>query len=252
MTAYKTDDGSQLILGTAEECLPKIPAGEVGMILNDPPYNMTVCDWDKQPLNWPRLWPEIWRVLRPTGAAVVFAASPFTIDLCNSQRKRFRYPLVWLKETSSQHMLAKIKPMACHEDILVFGRGRITYYPQMTAGKPYRIDRPAHESIYGKFKRLMQVNTGERYPVSVLAFEREGREGKERLHPTQKPVALLEYLIKTYTREGEVVLDFTMGSGSTCIAAQNTGRRFIGIECNAGFYEIAKNRVADNRKLFAN
>ena len=217
--------GSELCRGAAEDVLPQIAAGSVGLVLNDPPYNMTACDWDKQPLNWPHLWPEIWRVLRPSGAAVIFAAFPFTLDLCNSQRKRFRYPLIWLKETSSQHMLAKIKPMACHEDILVFGRGRLTYYPQMTAGKPYKLNRPAHESIYGKFKRLQQVNNGERYPVSVLAFEREGREGKERLHPTQKPVALLEYLIRTYTREGEYVLDFTMGSGSTCIAAQNTGRR---------------------------
>ena len=245
---HPNDGGSELILGAAEDVLPTIAAGRIGMVLCDPPYDVVNQKWDK-PLPWETLWPEIWRCCRPDAAAVFFASMPFTLDLAASQRKHFRYSLVWLKHTSTQHLLANLKPMSIHEDILVFYRQKTTYFPQMSPGKAYRRVKPAEDSIYGKFPPIIQNNEG-RFPVSVLAYNKEGLCNG--YHPSQKPVPLLEFLIKSYTRIGEFVLDLTMGSGSACVAAQNTGRRFIGVEKDREFFDIAKKRVEEARKLFAN
>ena len=241
-----TDNVSQLICGSAEDALPAIAEGSVGMILNDPPYAMLEQKWDKA-LDWEKLWPMLWRCTREKAAVAMFCAFPFTIDLANSQRKHLRYDLIWVKAASTQFINANVKPLQAHEQILIFGQGAVTYYPQKTPGAKYhRTVNSREDSIYGKIARHIVSGEG-RFPISVLAVEKD----KEHFHPSQKPIELLEYLIATYTQKGETILDPTMGSGSACLAARNLGRKYIGIERDKEFFEVAKKRMMSNQSLFA-
>ena len=189
------------------------------------------------------LWGEYRRIIRPNAAILLFAQQPFATKLINAAGKMFRYQIVWEKAKSLGFLNAKKMPLRAHEHILVFYNKLPTYNPQMAPGKPYvsKDKRKEHTKIYRSFKRATTVNTGWRYPRDVIKFAQPTT--KEGLyHPTQKPLALLEYLIKTYSNENDLVLDNTCGSGSTCVAALKTNRRYIGIELNDEFVEIAKMR----------
>ena len=185
------------------------------------------------------LWEQYNRIIKDNGAIVLFSQMPFTVDLVASNYKDFRYEWIWEKLSASGHLNANRMPMKKHENILVFYKKLPTYNPQFTEGKPYVATYSTHSSNYGKQKdNITTINDGKRYPVDIIKFNND-----RGLHPTQKPVALLEYLIKTYTNEGEVVLDNCMGSGSTGVACMNTKRDFIGIELSKKYFEIAKNRI---------
>lgn len=232
-----------LMLGDCLERMKEIPDGSVDMVLTDPPYGTTQCKWDSIiPLD--AMWAELKRIIKPNGAIVMTAAQPFTSALVMSNPKWFRYDWTWRKPKGTGHLNAKKMPMRDKEDILVFFKCRGTYNAQMTNGKPYKEKSGwkgrAGSDNWGADKRMGNNNEGKRYPKQVLEFDVVGRGG---IHPTQKPVALMEYLIKTYTNEGETVLDFSMGSGTTGVASANTGRSFIGIEMDPGYFEIAQERI---------
>ena len=232
-----------LMLGDCLERMKEIPDGSVDMILADPPYGTTACKWDTI-IPFEPMWEQLKRVTKKNGAIVLFGSQPFTSALVMSNVKMFKYEWVWDKVTARGHLVAKKRPMAQHENILVFGNGATTYNPQMTLKKkPERGSsvEASRTSLVGgsttKEKEII-IRTHS-YPKTIQTFGMDKRVG----HPTQKPVALMEYLIKTYTNENETVLDFCMGSGTTGLAAKNTGRKFIGIEKDAGYFEIAKQRL---------
>lgn len=242
----------QLLHGDCLKLMQEIHDGAVDLILCDLPYGTTDCSWDSV-LPFDRLWAEYDRVLKHDGAAVLFAAQPFTTQLINSNRRAFRYCWYWLKNQPTGFTFAKFQPMRKVEDICVFYRKHGTYNPQglqvVANAKPRRNKRPRREHVY-KMDTLMQEYTPrfKNYPKNVLQFDCE-----RGLHPTQKPVPLLEYLVRTYTNEGDTVLDNCMGSGSTGVAVQRVGgRRFIGMEQNKVYFDIARQRIeeaADNGKI---
>ena len=213
---------------------------KVDMILTDPPYGTTRNKWDSIiPLN--KMWKMLDKLVKPNGAIVLFAQTPFDKVLGASNLKMLRYEWIWDKKLGTGHLNAKKMPMKQHENILVFYKKLPTYNPQMREGQPYHKTSSTTSSNYGKQTVTERTSDGGRYPISILEFSNANRNN--RLHPTQKPVDLLEYLIKTYTNEGELVLDFTMGSGSTGVACINTNRKFIGIELDEKYFNIAKNRL---------
>lgn len=216
-----------------------IPDGSVDMILCDLPYGTTRCKWDTV-IQFKPLWEAYKRISKRNAAIVLFGAEPFTSSLIMSNPQMFRYDLVWQKEQGSDFLNTNRKPLRAHENIAVFYRAQPTYNKQLREGKPYKaIQSEKNSALWNTFKTgLCTDNTGTRVPVSVLKFDRE-----RGFHQTQKPVALLEWLIRTYTNEGETVLDNCMGSGSTCVAAANTGRRYIGIEKDPEYFEIARKRL---------
>lgn len=235
-----------------EDCLEgmkKIPDGSVDTIICDPPFGITDCDFDK-PLPPPLMWEQFLRVTKLNAAIVLFSQMPFGSDLIQSNRKMFRYEWIYRKNLGVGFLNAKKMPLKVHENILVFYRKLPTYNPQFTQGKPYVKNYPSRSLNYKATANgtldpnFYHVNDGRRYPVDVLKYKipYAGGDG-DKSHPQQKPVDLLEYLIRTYTNEGEVVLDATIGSGSTCVAAVNTGRKFIGFETDKKFFEIAQKRI---------
>lgn len=209
----------------------------VDMILTDLPYGTTRNKWDK-PLPLDKLWTEFERIIKDRGAIVLFAQTPFDKLLGASNPKLLKYEWIWVKRQGSGHLNAKKMPLKRHENILVFYKKTPKYNPQMTEGKAYTIKSGRASANYGEQKSVFTVNTGTRYPTSVLEFNSE-----KGFHPTQKPVVLCEYLIRTYTDEGDTVLDCCMGSGSTGVACRRLNRTFIGIEKDAEMYAIAKKRI---------
>lgn len=222
-----------------------IPSSTIDLVLADPPYGTTQCKWDSV-IDLDLMWSELSRIIKPSGAIIMTAAQPFTSVLTCSNLKMFKYSLVWEKTTATGHLNAKKMFMRAHEDILVFYKKLPTYNPQMTHGHKrktaLRVDRGQKLSdCYGVQSGETSYNSTSRYPRSVIKTSTDKQKCK--LHPTQKPVALMEYLIKTYTNEGDLVLDFTMGSGTTGVAAKNLQRGFIGIELDDKYFEIAKERI---------
>ena len=215
----------------------------IDMILCDLPYGTTKCKWDTI-IDLDKLWEQYERIIKDHGAIVLTAQTPFDKVLGCSNINLLRYEWLWIKEQGTGNLNANKMPLKQHENILVFYKKLPTYNPQMTKGEPYKIIRQYNDNeIFGKTgtkNGYITKNEGKRYPTSILYFK---RELKERYHPTQKPVALFEYLIKTYTNEGETVLDNCIGSGTTAIACINTNRNYIGFELNKEYYEIAKNRI---------
>lgn len=216
---------------------------KVDMILTDPPYGTTACKWDSIiPLD--EMWGKLNKLIKPNGAIVLFAQTPFDKVLGVSNLEMLRYEWIWEKEQGTGGLNANKMPLKKHENILIFYKKLPTYNPQFTHGAPYKIKRDYNDSaVYGRTGTrdgYISKNDGKRYPVSIIKFN---RDTKKRYHPTQKPVALLEYLIKTYTNDNELVLDFTMGSGSTGVACLNTNRKFIGIELNDEYFNTAKERM---------
>jgi site-specific DNA-methyltransferase (adenine-specific) len=233
--------------GDCLEILPTIPAGSVDMVLCDLPYGTTACKWDAV-IPFAPLWAEYRRVCKPNAAIVLTASQPFTTALIGSNLKDFRYCWVWEKTMASNFALARKQPFKKHEDVCVFFRKQPTYNPRMEEGAAYNDNRSsgARNASVGTedgIKRVPIANAGTRFPSSVQRFS-NGNNGN--VHPTQKPVALMEYLIRTYTNEGETVLDNTMGSGTTGVACRLLGRNFIGIERDEAYFAIASARIAAN------
>lgn len=222
---------------------------KVDMVLTDPPYGTTRNKWDSV-IDLDKMWVRINKLIKPNGAIVLFAQIPFDKVLGASNLKMLRYEWIWNKKLGTGHLNAKKMPMKQHENILVFYKKLPTYHPQMREGNPYNKTPSTTSSNYGKQIAMGGTSDGERYPISILEFSNANRNN--RLHPTQKPVDLLEYLIKTYTNEYELVLDFTMGSGSTGVAALNTNRRFIGIELDENYFNMAKKRIEDTEEELNN
>lgn len=210
----------------------------VDLVLCDLPYGTTQNKWDSV-IPFGPLWEQYKRVCK--GAIVLTAAQPFTSALVMSNPKEFKQELIWKKNVASNFLNANRAHLARHESVLLFGKG--VYNPQMTAGKPYVAKRRGKDDTgdnYGDIKaRTDTINNGDRKPISVLEFDRESKPQ----HPTQKPVALMEYLIRTYTNPGDTVLDNCMGSGTTGVACINTGRKFIGIEQDYKYFNIARERI---------
>jgi DNA modification methylase len=235
-----------LMIGDCLERMKEIPDGSVDMVLADPPYGTTACKWDSVIPIEP-MWKQLKRVIKPNGAIVMTAIQPFTSILVCSNLKMFKYDWVWKKPKGTGHLNAKKMPMRDKEDVVVFYGKQCTYNPQMTNGSPYRDkagkDHNSKTSMtdsYGAYTNKREINTGFRYPKQVVEF---GVVERGTVHPTQKPVALMEYLIKTYTVECETVLDFTMGSGTTGVACKNLNRNFIGIEKDETYFKIAQERI---------
>ena len=237
----------KLLHGDCLKLMKDIPDGSVDLVLCDPPYGTTYCKWDSV-LPFDKLWGEYNRLLKPNGAAVLFSAQPFTTQLITSNREAFRYCWYWLKNQPTGFTYARYQPMRRVEDVCVFYKKMPTYNPQglQVIEKPRtrRKKKNERESIY-KMSTLMNEYTPrfKNYPKNVLQFDCE-----RGFHPTQKPVPLLEYLVKTYTNEGDTVLDNCMGSGSTGVAVKRAGgRHFIGIEQNQVYFEIAQKRIGEEK-----
>ena len=224
--------------GDCLELMKDIPDKSIDMILCDLPYGTTACSWDTV-IPFESLWEQYNRIIKDNGAIVLFGSQPFTTELNHSNLKMFRYEWIWMKNNSTGFQLANKRPLKKHETISVFYRKQPTYNPQglQLFGKVNR--RKSTDDNWSEMNANEYVQQFTNYPTQLLEFAYD----KEKLHPTQKPVALLEYLIKTYTNEGEVVLDNCMGSGSTCVAAVNTGRHYIGFELDEKYFQIACNRL---------
>lgn len=227
-----------LMHGDCLELMKDIPDNSIDMVLTDPPYGTTACKWDTV-IDFELMWLELKRITKDNGAICLFSQMPFSAVLVSSNLKMFKYNWVWQKPQGTGHLNAKIYPMKDHEDIQVFCKKPHKYYPQFTEGKPYKCKSGGGSENYNKQISVVTESKGKRYPKTTLNFQ----SAKSKLHPTQKPIALLEYLIKTYTLENETVLDFTMGSGSTGVACKNLNRKFIGIEMDDKYFEIAKERI---------
>lgn len=222
----------------------------IDCIICDPPYGTTTINWDKV-IDFHKMWDIYDRILKPKGTIILFGSQPFTSQLIVSKLDWFKYELIWNKNKCGSPGLAKIRPMKTHENILVFQREtKCTYNPQMTAGEPYSRtskDPDGYQSRcnrhnYGMKPRKSFSNPGVRYPKSILNISRDF-SAQQQVHPTQKPVPLMEWLIKTYTNVGDVVLDNCMGSGPVGIAAKKLDRSFIGIELDAEYFNVAEGRI---------
>lgn len=250
-----------LLHGDCLELMKDIPDGSIDMVLTDPPYGTTACKWDSV-IPFDKMWEQLDRIIKDNGAIVLFGSEPFSSALRMSNIKNYRYDLIWHKTTSGGFANANKMPMKYHENISIFYKKLPTYNP---------IFQEYYESTKKRFEKNNSVNRQKqitnssneiqkglslqgngvlidrgKYPESVLKFSSVAN--CKRVHPTQKPTDLLEYLIKTYTNENETVLDFTMGSGSTGVACVNTGRNFIGIEKDDHYFEVAKNRIEQAEK----
>lgn len=229
--------------GDCLEIMPTIEDGSVDMVLCDLPYGTTACKWDSV-IPFEPLWREYRRLVRRNSAIVLTACQPFTSALVASNYKAFKYDVVWDKVKGTGFLNAKKRPMRNHESVLIFSFGRIPYNPQMTSGHERKTTfRAKHlqTDVYDAMANDYHYDSTDRYPRSVITISTDTQNSS--LHPTQKPVALMEYFILTHTKPGDTVLDNTMGSGTTGVACRNTGRNFIGIERDAEYFAIAERRI---------
>jgi DNA modification methylase len=238
-----------LRLGDCIEVMKTIEDNSIDAIITDPPYGTTQCKWDN-PIPFNLMWEQLNRIIKPNGAIVLFGSEPFSSSLRMSNIKNFKYDWIWDKKLKTGHLNAKRMPMGRHEVISVFGT-KINYYPIMEEGKPQHSEGKKrgdnNSEDYGKQSRNYKDKKGStlKYP-NTLSLEFQKVHPSKCVHSTQKPVELLEYLIKTYTKEGDTVLDFTVGSGTTLIACKNLNRKGIGIELDENIFEVAKARVKNN------
>ena len=239
--------------GDCLEVMKSIPDNSIDAIITDPPYGTTACKWDSV-IDFELMWEQLNRIIKPNVAIVLFATQPFTSALTLSNIKYFRHQWQWIKNKPTGAFSAKYMPMKANEDILVFGLNKVNYYPIMVkrTEKEFKACYRKNDSkswgnnIQGQKGNLIKRKSKEeqwyKYPTNILDIKKDDkRNGKN--HPTQKPIELMEYLIKTYTNENETVLDFTMGSGSTGVAAKNLNRNFIGIEMDDKYFDIATERI---------
>jgi len=248
--------GQRLILGDCLQVMQDIPDGSVDMVCTDPPYGTTACKWDAV-IPFEPMWAQLKRITKPNGAIVLTASQPFTSALIMSNVAMFKYCWVWEKSRPTGFANAKKQPLRCVEDVLVFCKLATVYNPQNLV----RVDKIAKNSasaggasvrgdVAGSAGRGKLRTNGASYVQEFTNYPRQVLEyanASKTVHPTQKPVALMEYLIRTYTNAGETVLDFTMGSATTGVAAANTGRRFIGIEMDADYFAAASKRISDHQ-----
>jgi site-specific DNA-methyltransferase (adenine-specific) len=240
---------NKIYLGDCLELIPKhIEDKSIDMIFCDLPYGTTQNKWDSV-IDLDKLWTGYKRVIKDNGAIVLFAAQPFTSALIMSNPKMFKYDWIWQKPKGTGHLNAKKQPMRDKEDVLVFYKKQCTYNPQMTEGAPYKDkagkDHTKSTSMtgsYGSYTNYREVNKGVRYPKQVQQF---GFVERGTLHPTEKPLEIVEYMIKTYTNEGDLILDNTCGSGTTGRGAKNLNRDYIMMEMDKEYYEIANKRLQD-------
>ena len=228
-----------LLQGDCLELMKNISDKSIDLILCDLPYGTTQNKWDTV-IPFDKLWEQYNRIIKDNGAILLFSQMPFGANLIMSNPKMFRYEWVWEKDNGTGFLNAKKMPLKKHENILVFYKHLPTYNPQMREGfNPYyNVRKNPDSSNYGDYKATPSSSDGTRYPIDIIKFNRD-----KGLHPTQKPVALLEYLIKTYTNEGDTVLDNCMGSGSTGVACKNTNREFIGMELDEKYFKVACERL---------
>ena len=239
-----------LLFGDCLERMKEIPDGSVDMILTDPPYGTTACKWDSI-IPFEPMWAELKRIIKPNGAILLFGSEPFSSALRMSNIKQYKYDWIWEKDKGTNFALSNKQPLRKTENISVFYKKQPFYDSQgEKLDKPYKHTLPISksDSSSGAGEHNLNIDGSRKYAYythskkhNLLYFSRESQTISK--HPTQKPVALMEYLIKTYTQENETVLDFTMGSGSTIVAALNTNRKVIGIELNEGYFNIAKDRI---------
>jgi len=240
-----------LKLGDCLELMKSIPDGSIDAIITDPPYGTTACKWDSV-IPFEPMWAELKRIIKDNGAIIFTASQPFTSNLVMSNTKMFKHEWIWEKNRGSNFANLKYAPMKEHESVLIFCKSSPKYYPIMQARKGQGLARTKYEynpsntgkcDFMGNLVKTHANHNGNnelRYPSSIQKFNTE--VGK---HPTQKPVTLMEYLIKTYTQENDTVLDFTMGSGTTGVACKNLNRNFIGIELDETYFNVAKQRIND-------
>jgi len=239
-----------LYLGDCLEVMKDIPNNSIDFICCDPPYGTTSIKWDEV-IDFNQMWDSYERIIKPKGIICLFGSQPFSAQLICSKINWFRYELVWNKNKCGSPGLAKYRPMKTHENIIIFSKqSGGTYNPQMEKGDPYSRTSKNPEGYVGKKNdhnyglkpRKSFTNDGTRYPKSILNISRDF-SAQQQVHPTQKPVPLIEWLIRTYSNENEVILDNCMGSGSCGVAAVNLNRKFIGIEMNSEYYQISKGRI---------
>ena len=230
----------ELYNGDCLEVMKTIESGSVDAIICDPPYGTTACKWDSV-IDFGLMWEQLNRIIKPNGAVVLFGSEPFSSALRMSNIKNYKYDWVWDKKNGGNPLNAKRQPLKVHEIISVFNKHN--YYPiKEKRGKPRKKGGLKKQPLLtGNVDLNYTTFNNEYYPKSIIEISNAGQKGKQ--HPTQKPVTLMEYLIKTYTNENETVLDFTMGSGSTGVAAKNTHRNFIGIEQDESYFKIAQERI---------
>jgi DNA modification methylase len=237
-----------LILGDCLEVMKNLLPQSIDAIIADLPYGSTHCEWDQR-IDLEAFWKETERLIRPGSPVVLFADMRFAVALIASNPKWFRYDLIWDKVAPVGFLDANRRPLRSHELILIFSPKSSRYRPQKwDSGKPYRIRKNANQgmSVYSRFESIERRNDdGSRYPLSIVRESNANRKIRGKFHPTQKPVALMSYLIKTFTDPGMCVLDPTMGSGSTGLACLETGRSFIGIERDPGFFEVASQSIKE-------
>jgi len=229
-----------LINGDCLEAMKEIPANSVDLVLTDPPYGTTACKWDNViPLDI--MWERLNKIAKDRSPIVLFSSQPFTTSLNYSNLKDYRYEWLWIKNNSTGFQLANKRPLKKHETISVFSKKQPAYFPQglKEFNKVNRRGSSGENWTVPGEKKYLQKYTN--YPTQLLNYAYDSNK----MHPTQKPVALMEYLIKTYTNEGDTVLDFTMGSGTTGVACKNLNRKFIGIELDEKYFEIAKDRITN-------
>jgi site-specific DNA-methyltransferase (adenine-specific) len=239
---------NKLINGDCLEEMKNIPDGSCDAIICDPPYGTTSCKWDSI-IDLELMWEQLKRIIKPNGAIVLTASQPFTTTLIASNMKMFKYCLIWEKSKATGFFHVKYRPQKIHEDIVIFSFGGcavgsknpMSYNPQglLKLNTPKKRNKKSVSATISNIVKPSGFQEKTNYPKSILKF---GSVGKT-VHPTQKPLELMEYLIKTYTKEGETVLDFTMGSGTTGVAAKNLGRKFIGIELDPDYFKIAEDRI---------
>ena len=243
---------NKIHLGDCLDLMPSIPSKSVDMVLCDLPYGTTDCSWDSI-IDLSVLWQQYERVIKDNGAIVLTANRQFTFALYNSNPKIYRYKWIYLKSLKTNFLNANKQPLCQHEEVLIFYKNQPCYNPQMTKGKPYKREHPnsklSGDSVYinDKLIRSTTENNGDYFPSDVIQFK---QHNGFTWHPTQKPVALFEYLIKTYTNEGELVLDNCSGSGTTAIACMNTNRRFICIERDETYHKKSIERMNNHEPLF--
>lgn len=245
MDNFRKIGNSTLYCGDCFDFMPLIPTGSIDAIIADLPYGTTQCKWDTV-LPFEQLWAEYKRLIKPNGVVVLFGSEPFTSLLVTSNLKMFKYNWIWQKTNATGFFDAKKKPLNDNETISIFYEKQPTYNPQMTVAEKIHkrgLVKRIKSDCYGHEKDYVQIDTGMRYPKRIIEICNANKNGIK--HPTQKPVALMEYLVRTYTNEGDTVLDNTMGSGTTGVACMNTNRAFIGIEKEKKYFDIAAKRISE-------
>ena len=240
---------NKIYLGNCLELMNSIPDKSVDAIICDPPYSITANEWDNI-LPFSEMWEQYERIIKNDGNIILFSSGLFTYKLALSNEKLFRYELIWKKSKCGSPFTAKYMPMKKHENILVFGKPAAKYNPQLIEGEPYKRNYTPNKVNNMKYgiKGVATDNKGTRHPSTILDFPQKWRR-QDQLHPTQKPVELMEWLINSYSNEGDLILDNCCGCGTTCVAAVRTNRNFIGMEIEEKYYKIAVNRVENEKNV---